>query len=92
MVGTATGIASISQTSSLRSECLGDRCPADKKDDIDRATALGYVSTGSFVAAGLGATLGLVALFTLDEDEPARADVTLEPVVGAGALGVQGRF
>ncbi len=100
VVGTVTGIVSMSQTSSLQDDCPDDLCPADKEGEVDRATALGHVSTGSFVVAGLGTAVGLIALLAPAEDEamapgpvePVQSAVTVRPVLGVGAAGVRGTF
>lgn len=60
VAGTVAGIVSLSRVTAVRSQCAGDRCPLALQDDARAAAALGNVSTGSFVVAGVGVAAGVV--------------------------------
>ncbi len=93
-VGTATGIASLLETSKLKDSCTDDVCLPEQQDDIDHAKALGHASTVSFILAGAGLATGLVTLFVVN-NEPDDAVATIMPLrvnVGFGAFSLTGKF
>ncbi len=99
VLGTVTGIVSLSRTSSLQDECPNDLCRPEKQDDIDAARRIGHVSTASFVVAGLGAAVGLLAWLDDDDEaaapsatEPAASALSVQPVLGVGLAGLKGTF
>lgn len=84
IVGTVTGILSLSRGSDLQSQCPGDLCSEEQRDEFDRGIALAHASTVSFVFAGVGATLGVVALVIGDPDTG--AGVRIAPRVAGCSL------
>ncbi|HEX8795126.1 MAG TPA: hypothetical protein VF765_29465 [Polyangiaceae bacterium] len=65
IAGTVTGLMSMSQTSSIKnsSACSGNVCNSSKDGDISSAKTLATVSTISFIAGGVGLTVGVIGLF-----------------------------
>jgi hypothetical protein len=95
IVGSITGIISMSKTSSVKSTCTGNECPPADSSDIDTANTMATVSTISFIAGGVGAVVGVIGLFTgkpSAQAAPAPDSAGVEPWFGVGALGVKGRF
>jgi hypothetical protein len=93
IVGSITGIMSISATDTIKRDCGGVRCPASRQGEIDSANTLATVSTITFVAAGVGAAVGvtgLVMLLTKPAQQTTGAHV--RPWIGAGIVGVEGTF
>ncbi len=90
IVGGITGGLAMSEGSSLDDQCAGEGCT---QDDIDSGMAVAHVSTASFAVAGVGAAVGLVGLLMSGSSEPEEAaGFQIEPIVGPGSLGLQGRF
>ena len=98
VVGSITGLMSISNVSSIRESCVDDRCPPDKQSDIDSAKGLGTVSTVAFIVGGVGIGVGVVGLLMTPKDQPAqgqartRKAVAVAPEVGLGWVGLRGAF
>jgi hypothetical protein len=69
VVGSITGIVSMSKTSSLKDQCPNGKCPPSVYDsssfqsDLSSAKTMGTVSTISFIVGGVGIGVGVVALF-----------------------------
>jgi hypothetical protein len=97
-VGAVTGVMTLSDKSSIASQCNGTRCPPSTYGKIDSANTLATISTVSFVVGGAGAALGVAAWFLgwgVDQPSAAPASgstVRVEPWVGLGSAGVGGRF
>jgi hypothetical protein len=98
-VGIATGVLALSRSSDLESACPDYGCPPSRQSDIDSMTTLSHISTVSFVVAGAGAVLGVVALSALSDwsgappaGEPSPAAPTVSLAAGPGALLLRGRF
>ncbi|RLB59007.1 MAG: hypothetical protein DRI90_15970 [Deltaproteobacteria bacterium] len=90
IVGGITGGISLSQASDLQDDCPENACAMDRGEDIDSMMALGHVSTASFIIAGVGAGVGLVALIVGGSD--ASETGSIRPLVGPGFLGMKGSF
>jgi hypothetical protein len=93
ILGAVTGSMALGKHGALAEACTlpGGRCPASAKGDLDAYNTFGLVSTTGFVAGGAAAAAGLVLLLTAPKAKPPAAGV-LAPVIGAGYLGVAGRF
>ena len=89
VVGTVTGAIALDERASLADSCPNDLCPDDLRDDYRRARTLANVSTLSFIAATVGATVGVVSLFvTTTPDRPkagSQGPIALRPAVGFGS-------
>jgi hypothetical protein len=96
IVGSITGILSLSKTSSIKSSaaCEGSVCNPSEDGDISSARTMATVSTVSFVVAGAGAVAGVVGLLIhgpgSTKENPAAA--WIEPTFSPGSFGVRGRF
>jgi hypothetical protein len=98
VVGSITGILSLSKTNSIKSSpaCEGNVCNPSEDGDLSSAKTTATVSTIAFVAAGVGAAVGVVGLFmgkshAAPAAEPAAA-LRVEPTFGIGSLGLRGEF
>jgi hypothetical protein len=100
IVGSITGVLSLAKTSSIKGSpaCAGSVCNPSEDGDLSSARTMATVSTVSFIAAGTGAVVGLVGLFTGRGSAPptgehaVAASVRLEPTFGVGSVGVRGEF
>ncbi len=96
-VGSVTGAISMSTTSTASKQCVQNRCGPGTWSDIDSARTLATISTISFVAAGVGAALGITG-FALGGSPPAPASTAsnahaqLSPWVDLHGVGVSGTF
>ncbi|WP_437659104.1 tetratricopeptide repeat protein [Sorangium sp. So ce1182] len=107
-VGAATGIASLSKVSDIKSQCDGRRCPAELQGDADAATTLGHVSTVGFIVGAASAAAGVVLLVVRSSGDgapggdgapdaagappQARRGVVWSAGVGLGGIALQGAF
>jgi hypothetical protein len=103
VVGSITGMLTLSKTNSIKSNCNGNNCPSSQYGDMDSAGSLGTISTVSFVAAGAGLAVGIVGLL-IGPSTPAptptapaqpaenEKNARIEPWIGVGAVGLRGRF
>jgi hypothetical protein len=62
IVGSALGVSSMSEVSSIKSKCSGNSCPPSEQGQANDAATQGTVSTVLFVVAGGGALLGFLTL------------------------------
>lgn len=105
IVGSITGILSMSKTSSIKGStgCSGTVCGPTEYSDISSAKSMATLSTVSFIAAGAGAALGVIGLLTgngasaapsATPEKPPADETTsrIEPWLGLGAAGVRGTF
>jgi hypothetical protein len=91
VVGTVTGVMSLSAVSSAKSGCTdGKLCPPPTYDDIDRARTLGNVSTVAFVAGGVGVVVAVVG-YVLGRSD-AKESATVGAFVGPNGGGFRGVF
>ncbi len=95
LVGTITGIVTLTRSSSLEDECPEYQCPADKQSELDSAFTLAHVSTAGFVVGGVGVAVGVLALLvggSSKPDDSHQSGVSVQPLVGLGTVGLSGRF
>jgi len=106
VVGAITGFLTMSKTSTIKgsSGCSGNVCGPAEFNDISSAKSMATISTISFVAAGVGAAVGVIGLVTGNSSEtvpastppekPAGEESTsrIEPWLGLGAAGLRGSF
>jgi hypothetical protein len=92
-LGAVMGSMALGKHGKLADECTlaGGRCPQSAKNDLGSYNTFGTVSTVGFVAGGAAAVAGLVVLLTAPKAKPP-ATGGLGPVIGAGYLGLEGRF
>ncbi len=101
IVGSITGILSISDTNSAKSipadqgGCAGNVCGPAAHDDIQAAKTTGTISTIAFIAGGAGIAAGVVGLVLSKGSSSSRAStgaLHAEPWLGPGSAGVHGTF
>jgi hypothetical protein len=98
LVGSITGILSLTTTSSLKSRCPAGRCPASAEPDLARANTLANVANVSFAVGLAGALAGVVGVVLSNRPAPrpaappAQAILFAAPAPGGGVLGLAGRF
>ena len=96
IVGSITGIMSISDTNSAKAFCNSNNlCDPRAHDDIASAKSTGTVSTIAFVVGGVGVAVGVVSLVMngrTHHDAPPPAAARIEPWIGAGTAGLRGVF
>lgn len=97
-VGSVTGIMSISKVNDVTPDCDGNRCPSDRKADIDSAKDLGAISTIAFIAGGVGVALGVTGLILSgksgSEPPPStqQAGLRIRPTLSPTYAGLTGTF
>jgi hypothetical protein len=105
IVGTITGVLSLSKTNSIKSSTgcqQHTECGPTEYGDISSAKSMATVSTVSFIVAGAGAVLGVVGLLTgnssssssasPEKSAPDETSSRIEPWLGLGAAGLRGSF
>ena len=94
VVGSVTGIMSISQTNDVKAQCTGNVCPPTLSDGrstnavLSTAHNLALVSTITFIGAGVLAAAGTVFVVIAATHKPKR----LEVGVGLGSVSLSGGF
>lgn len=94
VLGSITGLLSISKKNDAKAGCTDNRCPPSTYDQIDSAKTMATISTVSFVVAGAGATIGILSLILRSDAAPATptTGVRATPWIGLGSAGVNGSF
>jgi hypothetical protein len=98
IVGSVTGIVSISKKSGLASQCPNQICgPGTASSDLDSANLFATLSDVSFGLAGAGAALAIVSLIVGHEEAahpppPPSSGWTVTPWISGTAAGVRGSF
>jgi hypothetical protein len=95
VTGAITGLVSTSKASSVKSQCNDVHCPPTAQSDIDGAKATGTISTISFVVAGVGAGVAIVAFVTGSSsggENKVSASPRVNFAIGPGSLAVAGSF
>lgn len=92
IVGGITGGLAMSKASSVKNACSGLTCPTSVDGDLSSGRTMGTVSTVAFIAAGVGAAVGVVGLVLAPpaHEEGAPPTAWLTPWVGPGAAGMSG--
>ncbi len=91
-VGSVTGAFALSKRSDLVQACPNQRCGPASQSELDSAKLDGTLSTIGFVAAGVGIAAGLTLLLWPDSAKVSSGALTLQPIAGIAAAGVQGSF
>ncbi len=92
IAGGVTGGISLMDAAELEAGCDETACPEELEPTLSRSLTMAHVSTGSFIAAGVGAALGItgVALSMSAESEEPRASFMVLPVLDAQSGGAFG--
>lgn len=98
LVGAVTGGLALQKHGDLEDAgCTSEGCPASQQEALGSYHTLGTVSTAGFITGGVGLVAGLVLVLTAPkapkkpEPKAALAPV-VRPYIGAGEIGVLGRF
>lgn len=91
IAGIGTGAAAVAKRSSILKQCPEAGCSAALRAESDQYEALGAASTATFVLGGAFAGAGVVLLVISRRTEKPNV-AGIEPLVGPGVLGLQGRF
>jgi hypothetical protein len=96
VLGTVTGILSLSKASSAKDHCVDNRCTADAQGDIDSSKTLAKVSDVAFVVGVIGVGTGIYALLSGSGKGSASTAAETRRAVRArtegSCLSVAGRF
>jgi hypothetical protein len=93
IAGSVTGAIAIGKASSLGGSCENKACPPSASSDLSTGRTMGNVSTVSFVVAGIGAAVGIVALLVVPHHESdAKTANTVVPLIGASSTGLAWTF
>jgi hypothetical protein len=100
VVGTITGLMSISKTGGLKDQCPANQCPGATydsqsfQDDKSSAQTTGTISTIGFIVGGAGVAVGVVSLFLGGKASASTGKLTptITPWVSAGSAGLRGNF
>jgi hypothetical protein len=93
VVGGITGALALSKASSVRQGCPNDTCSSAAYSDLQSGRTLGNVSTVGFIAAGVGAVVGVIGfVLSPHHDDSAPKTDSLGPTLGPGGAGIQGTF
>jgi hypothetical protein len=91
-LGAAMGGLVIAKHGDLAQSCRGGICPSNQQAALDTYHTYSTVSTVGFVAGGVLAATGIVLFATAPRPRPRLGSVVLDPVLGPGWFGAQGRF
>ena len=93
--GTVTGLVSMGKTSDAEAGCTANnKCPPSTHDALDGASMFATISTVSFIVAGAGAGVTVIAL-AMGRRPSAEQKATsprVSPWVGVGSAGLSGSF
>lgn len=90
--GAVSGLISLNKASSVKDKCDGERCPEAVRDDIVSTKNWALASDVGFAVGVAGAGVGLIALLMGSGSASTAKRPSVEPVVGLGNLGLQGKF
>ncbi len=92
VLGSVAGVLAWSERKKLDDACPDRMCSAQEMERLDRAYGYANVSTYAFIVGGIGAAVGVGALFASKANDP-RTDVGVGVTpAGGGALRVTGTF
>jgi hypothetical protein len=100
VIGSITGIASLAETSNVKSHCNGTVCPTTMQGDISTAKGLAVASDFFFIVGAVGAGAGLALYLTAKPDtaspksanKSTNAAASVRVLVGPSAFQVAGTF
>jgi hypothetical protein len=93
-IGTITGLSAMSKASSVKDACNATTtCPRSAQGEFDSGRTLGDVSTVAFVVGAAGAATMVIGLVLgSDKHGDSTATASVNPWIGVGSVGVEGRF
>lgn len=93
VAGGVTGVLALRKRSELKSECNGEACLPASEKKINTYHLYGTISPIALGAGVVGLGTGLILLLTEPTpEERASASLTVRPLIGFGALGMEGTF
>lgn len=97
VAGAVAGVLSVQKTAIIKANCHMGACPAGQHEALASANALANISNGGLLVGVAGVVLGVVGVVRSHPrvEPPAVAiaiEIEITPMVGPGALGVQGAF
>jgi hypothetical protein len=90
VVGTITGVMTLSTASKVKDQCANNLCDPAARSDLDSSRSTATVSTVAFIVGGAGLALGFVGILLLPPSKPQGAFV--RPAVGPATISFEGRF
>jgi hypothetical protein len=84
-VGSITGLYAMSKAGDVKPQCENKICDPAASADLDGAKSMATIANISFVAAGVGAVVGIIGLILPKKN-------TVHVQVGIGSAGVRGTF
>jgi hypothetical protein len=92
IVGTISGIATLSNAATIRPLCLNEVCPPTERGALSSATTLANISDVSFVVGAVGVAAGVIGVVLRPHELATKTGATLAPMVGPGGAGLRGSF
>lgn len=97
LVGSVTGVMSLTKSSSLSDQCPDNKCPEydtpSFQDQLGTAKTLGTVSTVSFVVGGAGILTGVLSIVLAPKEPPPRMSTAhVTPWISPRGAGLTGTF
>jgi hypothetical protein len=97
IVGTVSGVLSLSKKSALQNECANGICGPSAYSDYDLANTAATISTIGFIAAGIGAVFAAATLIVGHHEGAAAVpatgtSVTIRPSIALDVSGIRGSF
>jgi hypothetical protein len=91
LTGVVTGAIWMSKDSDIRSQCSGDRCPADLASDIESAKTMGRLAVAGFIVGAAGIGVGTYLVVSSPGPTSTSSGAT-QVLLGPGSVGVRGSF
>lgn len=96
ITGIVTGAVTLTDASDIESRCIDNACLNSDAERGSDATTLGWVSTGSLIAAGVATAVGVTLLVVGDDGEQASSADRVQPHVAmrlrANSISLAGSF
>lgn len=90
-LGVVTGAMSLSQTSSLKSQCPNNQCPASLSGKVDTARTLATLADVGLVVGGVGVAVGVAGVVMLVTGNKSTT-AAIQPYFSGTSAGLYGRF
>jgi hypothetical protein len=93
VVGSVTGVISLSSASNVKSECTGNLCDESVRDDLDSARTFATISNVAFIVGGAGLATAIVGwVLPRQRHTVTGGRASMMPMLGAGSVGLWGAF
>jgi hypothetical protein len=94
-VGTVSGLLAFGRKDDVRRACQGTDPSLSCASELKSGNLVADISTGAFIGGGVAVAVGAVLFFAAPVSKTSKAAATkpqVHPVLGWGALGLEGRF